>query len=235
MNGRLIKHAFHWVGLNIERRDRLVESIPSDYLRSPFLPLVYRGALDKYLYFHDQVQRVQQIDGDIVECGVSIGHGALLFLLLSEYVGKPRLYWGFDSFEGFPDPVEADEHTPITGAGFWASPPEAVLRTLRDGRLPEEVIRERVRLVKGLFDQTLREYQGRIAILHLDCDLYQSYQTALECLYQKVAPGGVIMFDEYNDSRWPGATKAIDNFFRDKPERVQPHAKCSWKYFLVKS
>jgi hypothetical protein len=223
------------MGLNIERRDRLVESIPSDYLRSPFLPLVYRGALDKYLYFLDQVQRVQDVAGDIVECGVSIGHGALLFLLLSEYVGKPRLYWGFDSFEGFPDPVEADEHTPITGVGFWASPPEAVLRTLRDGRLPEEVIRERVRLVKGLFDQTLREYEGRIAILHLDCDLYQSYQTALDYLYEKVAPGGVIMFDEYNDSRWPGATKAIDNFFRDKPERVQPHAKCSWKYFVVKS
>ena len=178
---------------------------------------------------------MRNINGDIVECGVSIGHGALLFHLLSEHVGTPRVYWGFDSFEGFPDPVEKDGLTPITGKGFWASPQEAVLRTLRDGRLPEDVIRNRVHLVKGLFDQTLPVYRGRIALLHLDCDLYDSYRVALTSLYDKVAPGGVIMFDEYNDNRWPGATKAIDEFFRDKRSGFKPHAKCSWKYFVVKS
>lgn len=89
---RLIKGAFRWAGLNVERRDPLVESIPGDYLRSPSLPLIYRGSLDRYLYFLDQVQRVRDIEGDIVECGVSIGHGALLFQLLSGYVGKPRVY-----------------------------------------------------------------------------------------------------------------------------------------------
>ena len=231
----LIKRAFRRAGLNIERRDPLVDCIPSDYQRSRFLPLIYRGALDRYLYFLDRVQFVREVDGDIVECGVSIGHGALLFHLFSEYVGKPRTYWGFDSFEGFPDPVEKDETTPIRGKGFWASPQEAVFRTLRDGRLPDEIIQHRVRLVKGLFAQTLCTYQGRIALLHLDCDLYESYRIALDTLYDKVSPGGVIMFDEYNDQRWPGATKAIDEFFRDRPEKVQPHAKCHWKYFVVKS
>jgi len=231
---RIIKSVFHRAGFTIERRDPLLESIPAEYCRSPFLPLVYRGSLHRYLYFLDQVQRVRDLEGDIVECGVSIGHGALLFQLLSEYVKRPRVYWGFDSFEGFPEPAEKDEVTPITGKGFWASPPEAVLRTLRDGRLPEEVIRDRVRLVKGLFHHTLPDYAGQIALLHLDCDLYDSYRCALQHLYDKVAPGGVIMFDEYRDSRWPGATKAIDEFFQDKPESIQPHARCDWKYFVVK-
>lgn len=110
-----------------------------------------------------------------------------------------------------------------------------MLRTLRDGRLPEEVIRDRVRLVKGFFDQTLPLYHGRVALLHLDCDLYESYRVALLNLYQKVVPGGVIMFDENGDNRWPGATKAIDEFLCNKPEQVEPHAKCHWKYFLIKS
>jgi hypothetical protein len=75
---------------------------------------------------------------------------------------------------------------------------------------------------------------GSIALLHLDCDLYESYKLALETFYDKVQPDGVIMFDEYADERWPGARKAIDEFFVHKPEAVQAHAKCDWKYYATK-
>ncbi|HFD87207.1 MAG TPA: hypothetical protein ENJ35_05990 [Gammaproteobacteria bacterium] len=231
---QIIKKSFRTFGLKIERIDPLEESIPADYNHSPFLPRIYRGALDRYLYFLDQLEKVRDIEGDIVECGVSIGHGALLFTLMGEYLGKMRHYYGFDSFEGFPDPVDQDETTPITGKGFWANPPDTVMKVLRDGRLPEEVIREYIHLVKGWFQDTLPQYQGTIALLHLDCDLYESYKLALEQLYDKVAPGGIVMFDEYEDRRWPGAKKAIDEFFSDKTERPQPHKKCNWKYYVQK-
>ena len=222
------------VGLKIERRDPLEESIPADYDHSPFLPRISRGSLDRCLYFLNQLEKIRGVEGDIVECGVSIGHGALLFLLLSQYLGVERTYYGFDSFEGFPDPVAQDETTPITGKDFWANPPETVLRVLRDGRVPEKTIQDRVRLVKGFFDKTLSSYEGRIALLHLDGDLYESYKTPLETLYDKVVRCGIIMFDEYADPRWVGARKAIDEFFADKPEVVVPHAKCTWKYYVEK-
>lgn len=230
----LIQWGLRLAGLRLDRVDRLEETIPADYNHSPFLPRIYRGSLDRYLYFLNLLERVTDIPGDIVECGVSIGHGALLFLLLSEYVGVERTYHGFDSFTGFPEPIDEDEVTPITGKGFWANPPETVLRVLRDGRIPEDTIRNRVRLSKGLFDVTLPRYSGQIALLHLDCDLYESYKSSLEHLYDKVMPGGVIMFDEYDDKRWPGARKAIDEFFRDKQEKPVAHDKCSWKYFVQK-
>lgn len=229
-----IKRGFHSVGLRIERRDLLEETIPADYNHSPFLPRVYRGSLDRYLYFLNQLEKVRGIEGDIVECGVSIGHGALLFLLMSEYLGVERTYYGFDSFEGFPAPVAKDGITPITGRGFWANPSATVLRVLKDGRIPEEKIRNRVRLIKGLFDDTLPKYEGKIALLHLDCDLYESYMTSLGMLYDKVVTGGIIMFDEYDDSRWPGAKKAIDEFFADKREKPVAHHKCTWKYYVEK-
>lgn len=229
-----VKQGLRRLGYKIEKIDPMEESIPADYNHSPFLPRVYRGALDRYLYFKDMVEQVRGVEGDIVECGVSIGHGALLFTLFSDYIGVPRSYYGFDSFEGFPDPVEKDETTPIKGTGFWANPPETVLKVLRDGRLSEETIRDRIRLVKGWFDHTLPRYEGNIALLHLDCDLYESYKLALNVLYDKVRTGGVIMFDEYGDTRWPGATKAIDEFFHERRETVQPHPKCTWKFHVVK-
>ena len=230
----LIRQYLARVGLKIERLDPLEETIPADYNHSPFLPRVYRGSLDRYLYFLDQLGKVKALEGDIVECGVSIGHGALLFLLFGEYLGVERMYLGFDSFTGFPDPVAKDGVTPVTGKGFWASPSETVLRVLRDGRIAEDTIRDRVRLIKGMFDETLPNYKGKIALLHLDCDLYESYKTSLNCLYDKVVRGGIVMFDEYDDERWPGARIAIDEFFADKPEKPVPHHKCSWKYYVEK-
>ena len=91
-----------------------------------------------------------------------------------------------------------------------------------------------MKLVKGFFDQTLSSYEGKIALLHLDGDLYESYKVSLNVLYRKVVRGGIIMFDEYADPRWVGARKAIDEFFADKPEVVVPHAKCTWKYYVEK-
>ena len=230
-----IKRAFAYAGLKVERRDPLEESIPADYNHSPFLPRVYRGSLDRYLYFLNQLEKLKGLDGDIVECGVSIGHGALLFLLMSEYLGVERTYFGFDSFTGFPDPVAEDGVTPIKDKGFWANPSDTVFRVLRDGRIPDDTIRERVRLIKGLFHETLPKYRGKIALLHLDCDLYESYTIALKYLYDKVVTGGIILFDEYNDQRWPGAKKAIDEFFADKPEKPVSHHKCTWKYYIEKA
>jgi len=131
-------------------------------------------------------------------------------------------------------PTARDEKTPITGKGFWANPPETVLKALRDGRLRDEVIRDRIHLVRGWFQDTLPKYEGKIALLHLDCDLHDSYKLALERLYDKVQPGGVILFDEYADDRWPGASKAIDEFFADKAERPQADPKCHWKYHVRK-
>jgi hypothetical protein len=55
----LAKQVFHLTGLKIERRDRLEESIPADYNHSPFLPRVYHGSLDRYLYFLDHVHSVR--------------------------------------------------------------------------------------------------------------------------------------------------------------------------------
>jgi hypothetical protein len=56
------------------------------------------------LYFLNQLEKIRGVEGDIVECGVSIGHGALLFLLLSQHLGVQRTYNGFARSKGFRIP-----------------------------------------------------------------------------------------------------------------------------------
>ncbi len=236
---QLTKRLFGAAGLKLERLDPDVEAIPRAFHTSPFLPKIYKENIGVIPYFATMLELASPIAGDIVECGVSIGQSLLLMMLLEHAAGRERRFLGFDSFEGFPASTEQDR----TGRGdftapkgYFATPPSIVLRTLRDGRVPDAWIDENLILVKGFFEDTTRSYSGSIAVLHLDCDLYESYLTCLQSFYKLVAPGGVILFDEYEDTAYPGAKVAIDQFFADKPEQVVHYAKLGYrKSFAIKT
>lgn len=235
----VVERFFLAFGLKISRRDRLEEQIPADYMQSRFLPRVYRHSVGRLFYFRHMLERISDIPGDIVECGVSIGHGILYLALLCELTATTRKIWGFDSFSGFPPSTEADKRA---DGSFrmqrydYTSPPEMVLKVLSDGLVSTDFLTRHVRLVRGYFEETLNQYDGEIALLHLDCDLYQSYITCLNALYPKVRLGGIIMFDEYEDSDFPGAKRAIDEFFRDKPEKPLIYQEYQYlKYYVLKS
>jgi hypothetical protein len=212
------------LGYEIHQRDPLEDFIPREYLQSPFLPKLYRQSAGRMLYFKDMLDRVRHLEGDIVECGVSIGHGILYFMLLSELIGVERRVFGFDSFAGFPSPSEQDRKTDATfqvTQGYYASPGEMVDRVLRDGRVSQNLIDTKLHLVQGFFADTLTQYTGQIVLLHLDCDFYDSYKQCLGKLFDKVVSGGFILLDEYEDPNYPGAQHAVDEFLVDKVERIQ--------------
>jgi len=235
----LVKRLFWTLGFKFSRRDRLEEQIPGDYLRSPFLPCVYRQSVGRLFYFRHILERLNEIPGDIVECGVSTGHGILYLALLCELTATRRIIWGFDSFSGFPASTEPDRK--VDGSFEkqqydYTSPPKIVLKVLADGRVSGDFVRECIRLVRGYFEETLHQYDGEIALLHLDCDLYESYTTCLNALYPKVRRGGIVMFDEYEDTNFPGAKRAIDEFFRDKAEKPLIYQGYYYlKYYVIKS
>ncbi len=98
----------------------------------------------------------------------------------------------------------------------------------------------------GFFDKTLPTSPvSEIAFLHIDCDLYPGYRDALKNLFPRVAVGGVVAFDEYKEfpdrpeygngtvEKWPGCTKAVDEFFAGRPEKIQFDSSVK-KYFVVK-
>lgn len=84
-----------------------------------------------------------------------------------------------------------------------------------------EWLRSNITLIKGFFEDSLSKYRGeKIALLHIDVDLYGSYKTVLETLYDQVQAGGIIAVDEYVDTfdvaKFPGAQKAIDEFLNSR-------------------
>jgi len=92
-----------------------------------------------------------------------------------------------------------------------------------------------IRLYSGFFDKTLQQCAvPTFSFVHLDCDAYEPYRECLAFFYPRLARGGIILLDEYNDPAWPGCNKAMDEFLSNRPERLQVIAKDNYeKYYIV--
>lgn len=120
--------------------------------------------------------------GLVLEFGVAQGgtitHLAKLF--------DPRPVYGFDSFQGLPEPWCGLPVGAFAGEPLW--------------------VPHNVRLVRGGFDDTLDDFLELLpdpaAFVHIDCDLYSSTKTVLDKLERRIIPGTVIVFDEFHN--YPG-------------------------------
>lgn len=167
------------------------------------------------------------IAGDIVECGVWRGGNLVIAGLLRKRLGFDRRIWAFDTFAGMTAPTEADfkpgqdldvarkfdslnrdEHNE-----WCLASEDEVVRNFR-----ERVGSSELRTVKGPVEETLAKSEnvpGRIAILRLDTDFYESTKAELEVLYPRLAHGGVLIVDDYGE--WAGARRAVDEYFAGQP------------------
>lgn len=123
---------------------------------------------------------VADLDGIAAEFGVASGRS--LRLIAERFPGR---CYGFDSFDGLPE-----DWRPGFPLGMFACAPPYV---------------PGAELVIGEFDAALRGWTpGRLALVHIDCDLYSSTATVLQHLV--IAPalgsGTVIVFDEFHG--YPG-------------------------------
>ncbi len=163
---------------------------------------------------YDAVRYVasKDIPGDVVECGSAQGGSAALMALTLHRLGARRKLWMFDTFEGLPAPTSQDPDFEL--ANLFTGTCVGTLDEVRElfHRLG---IADDVTFVKGLFQETLPAAPvQRIAVLHIDGDWYESVRICLDCLYDKVVPGGMIQLDDYG--YWKGARKAVDEFLEQR-------------------
>lgn len=208
----------------------------------PYAPIerwrlrITRKNVRTLLLFNRMLQLVSDKKGIVVECGLGKMRTAQLLALLLQEEGRDRAFWGFDSFEGHPQPTAHDVNlqNPRKSArrGDWK------LMSADDARqmLANLPVTIPVNIVEGFFEQTIPAAEvPPIAFLHLDCVLYDSYRTCLEHLFPKVVEGGVVLLDEYDEfDRFPGGRKAIDEYVARKNYAVEQDPQ-SGKWFVIKA
>jgi hypothetical protein len=160
-----------------------------------------------------------EVPGDLIETGVWRG-GACIFMrgVLRAYGVEDRRLYVADSFQGLPAP-DAEKYPRDAGDvhhlhSFLAVSEEQVRRNFeRYGLLDERVV-----FLKGWFRDTLPSAAiGRLSILRLDGDMYESTMDALNALYPKLSPGGYCIIDDYV---LPNCRQAVDDYRRKEGIRT---------------
>jgi O-methyltransferase len=166
------------------------------------------------------------VAGSIVECGVWKGGSmmATALALMDEGDSARDLYL-YDTFEGMSPPTDADATTDGTpasvhldrdekGTGYWC---RAGIDEVRANMASTGYPEARIHYVKGPVEQTIPEKlpPGPVALLRLDTDWYESTRHELIHLFPLLAPGGVLIVDDYG--HWQGAKKAVDEYLATLP------------------
>lgn len=137
------------------------------------------------------VQTTRGVPGDFVELGVFKGHTTLFCADYVEFGGWPKTWWLYDTFEGIPE----DQQNP-----GWKTTNEALYV---DKFSYEEVAARfagfpNIKVIKGRVPEVLQAgAPEQVALMHVDMNNAPAEIGALDFFFDRLAPGGIIVFDDF--------------------------------------
>lgn len=156
-----------------------------------------------------ELSRTASVPGDIVEFGCYVGTTSVHVAEELKMTGK-RL-WLYDSFEGLPE-KRMEDRSPVGEqfkAGELLATKKELIRNLKQANVPMPVIK------KGWFSNlTADDVPSQISFAYLDGDYYDSILDPLRLIWSRLAPGAIVVVDDYANEALPGAAKAVDDWRR---------------------
>ena len=150
------------------------------------------------------------VEGDVVEFGCFVGESSkYLRKTLDEYESDKKLYV-YDSFEGLPELSKFEEGTGWK-PGTLKSTEEILIANFENNELQPPIIH------KDWFkDIPTEKLPEKISFAFLDGDFYDSIYDSLSKVYDRVTPGGFILFHDYDRHDLPGVKAAVYQFLQER-------------------
>jgi O-methyltransferase len=147
--------------------------------------------------------------GDYIELGT---HKGFTLRLIHKLMDPTRTLYSLDTFEGFDARDIKVENTVYennwTVGNFLPTSDQAVSVYVGDGVAPANL-----KVIKGWFPESFAGLENHSwRFIHIDFDLYQPIKVAMEMLWGKLVPGGVMLVHDYGCLGFPGARKAVEEF-----------------------
>lgn len=167
-----------------------------------------------------ELQRIVKsgISGDVVELGCYEGGSAIELQRFIRQNAPERKLYLYDSFEGLPNKTKEDESvvgTEFTAGALKASQSQLKRNFTKAGLPVPEITRA------WFFELDPDDMPDQIALAFLDGDFYESIMDSLKLVWSKITVGGVVIIDDYHNSKLPGVKRAVETFFGDVPHHIQ--------------
>lgn len=168
------------------------------------------------LFYELENIRLNNIPGDLVECGVYKGGNILGMMEYCAHHDLKKQIWLYDTFSGMIQPhvVDVDLHSKnasdILETVMCAESLERVKYNLSQSQYDKSFLK----YIVGDVCETLKHKENvptNISLLRLDTDWYESTLCELNVLYPNVVDNGSIIIDDYG--HWQGCKQAVEEYF----------------------
>ena len=158
-----------------------------------------------------------RVEGDFVECGVFKGFCSAVLCKYLKFGNVPRDFYLYDTFSGLPEETSTDEER-----SGW----NRAYKTIDGDALYKEVCLTfssypNVKVVRGIVPFSFEEKSPeKIAYLHIDMNSENAEILALENLFDRVVPGGVVILDDYGWQCNARQTIAESAFMKEREHMI---------------
>jgi hypothetical protein len=155
------------------------------------------------------------VEGDFVECGVLKGFCSEVIFKYLDFQNVSKQAYLYDTFSGLPEKTSTEQER-LTW-NYANNDPEVMYNNARkkfSGYRNVNIVRG---IVPDSFEQAAPE---KIAFLHIDMNSVKAEILALENLFDKVTPGGMIVFDDFGWTCNENQMKAELEFMNERNHQV---------------
>ena len=150
--------------------------------------------------------KTADVPGVIVEFGVFTGDWIERLYTACQEIAFDRPLYGFDSFEGLPEP-DSESDLDCWKQGDYSAALDFVEKKLKTSE------RKDIHLIPGWFSDSLSTPNAQnikdICFARIDCDLYASTVDCLEYLTNRLVDGSILVFDDWAFDIEKSETKAF--------------------------
>ena len=223
----------------------------SNFIHDPLPQAVY-DSFNRFIYSKDRklfaklasklkfCELASGVPGDIVELGVFKGSGLMAWLKANELtsVNQKKIY-GFDIFdhEALVSEIETQDATLMRELfekrGFKANGFDEILKdiVINAGFRNFQIIVGNVLETMPVFLQNNPGF--RASIINFDLDTSEPTRFCLNQLWDRLVPGGVMIFDDYGVNEWT-ESDAVDAFIKTKSLPLNSTPYCAPSAYIVK-
>jgi O-methyltransferase len=151
------------------------------------------------------VEQTAKRGGGILEVGVWRGGTGALMAKRARLAGSLDPVYLCDTFEGV---VKAGSHDTDYKGGEHSDTSQRVVEDLL-----KSLDISNVRILKGIFpDETahLIEPGAQFRLCHIDVDVYQSAKDVMSWIWDRMVPGGIVVYDDFGFNGCEGIAKCVN-------------------------
>jgi O-methyltransferase len=159
--------------------------------------------------------------GDFVECGVYKGDMSWVITELVDLASAKRSFYLYDTFEGFAPQYSSEDDFPLAPQFFHIADRGYNVPHLYDSVRERFSKKSYVKVIKGVVPDIILEISpDQIAFMHIDMNSAAPEVGALELLFERVSPGGMVIFDDYGWFLHKKQKDAEDGFMADRGQEI---------------